>query len=104
MLTRRVFGWLDEGMAAAVYPGMTAHLTAISGGQTRQITGVVEDVVAMANPDRAGSFGLRVAVLPAEWVMRDAPELLRPDAPMEFKLARRPAWITQLMELIDVRS
>lgn len=100
---RRVIGWLDEGMAAAVYPGMTANLTAISGGQTRQIEGVVEDVVAMANPDRAGTFGLRVSVLPADWVARDAPELLRPDAPMELKLARRAAWIIKLMELINVR-
>ncbi len=100
---RRVIGWLDEGMAAAVYPGMIAKLTAISGGQTRQIRGVVEDVVAMANPDRAGSFGLRVSVLPADWVMRDAPELLRPDAPMELRLARNPAWLAALKELIDVR-
>ncbi|WP_424973542.1 HlyD family secretion protein [Dinoroseobacter sp. S124A] len=100
---RRVIGWLDEGMAAAVYPGMVANLTAISGGETRQIRGVVEDVVAMANPDRAGSFGLRVSVLPADWVMRDAPELLRPDAPMELRLARNPAWLAALKELIDVR-
>lgn len=100
---RRVIGWLDEGMAAAVYPGMTANLTAISGGETRQIRGVVEDVVAMANPDRAGSFGLRVSVLPADWVAREAPELLRPDAPMELRLARNPAWLAALKELIDVR-
>ena len=101
---RHVVGWLDEGMAAAVFPGMTATMIANSGGETRRIKGEVVEVVAMANPDRAGTFGLRVLILPAEWVERDAPELLRPDAPMELSLERSRPWLNKMRELIDVRS
>lgn len=101
---RYVVGWLDEGMAAAVHPGMTANMVANSGGDTRRIEGQVQEIVAMPNPDRAGEFGLRVLVLPAEWVIRDAPELLRPDAPMELSIKRPQPWLKNLQEFFDVRS
>ncbi|ABV93641.1 hypothetical protein Dshi_1899 [Dinoroseobacter shibae DFL 12 = DSM 16493] len=100
---RHVVGWLDEAMAAAVYPGMGARMVAISGGQTRQIRGTVQEVVAMAHPDRGGAFGLRVLVLPADWVASEAPELLRPGAPMDLSLDRNLPWVTALQDLFDVR-
>ncbi|NRB01045.1 MAG: HlyD family efflux transporter periplasmic adaptor subunit [Rhodobacteraceae bacterium] len=101
---RHVVGWLDEGLAAAVFPGMKAKMVANSGGQTRLIQGKVVEIAAMANPDLSGAFGLRVLVLPADWVARDAPELLQPDAPMELSLERSRPWLNKLRELINVRS
>ncbi|MEM6385670.1 MAG: HlyD family efflux transporter periplasmic adaptor subunit [Pseudomonadota bacterium] len=101
---RHVVGWLDEFMAAAVFPGMTANMVVNNGGKTRQIKGEVVEVVAMANPDRTGTFGLRVLILPAERVARDAPDLLRPDAPMELSLERSRPWLNKIRELIHVRS
>ncbi|MEL7345541.1 MAG: HlyD family efflux transporter periplasmic adaptor subunit [Pseudomonadota bacterium] len=101
---RHVVGWLDERMAAAVFPGMTAAMVANTGGKTRRIQGQVVDIVAMANPDRAGVFGLRVLVLPDAWVARDAPELLRPDAPMELALERSRPWINKIRGIFNVRS
>lgn len=100
---RHVIGWLDEAMAAAVYPGMTAEMIGISAGETRRISGTVVDVTAMPNPDRSGEFGLRVVVLPAEWVARDAPELVRPDAPLKLSLERPMPWLDTLKGLFDVR-
>ncbi|MEM1164343.1 MAG: HlyD family efflux transporter periplasmic adaptor subunit [Pseudomonadota bacterium] len=101
---RHIEGWLDEGMAAAVFPGMAANMIANSGGATRRIEGQVVEVVAMANPDGAGSFGLRVLVLPAAWVGRDAPELLRPDAPIQLSLERSRPWLNRIREVFYVRS
>lgn len=101
---RHVVGWLDEGLAAAVYPGMTATMVANSHGTTRQIKGVLTEVVAMPNPDRAGAFGLRVRVQPDAWVAHDAPHLLRPDAPMSLSLQRNRPWLNKIRGLLDVRS
>lgn len=100
---RHVVGWLDEAMAAAVYPGMPAEMVGVSAGETRRIAGTVVEVTAMSNPDRSGEFGLRVIVLPAVWVARDAPELVRPDAPLKLSLVRPMPWLDALRGLFDVR-
>lgn len=100
---RQVVGWLDEAMAAAVYPGMSAEMVGISAGETRRIAGTVVEVTAMPNPDRSGAFGLRVLVLPAEWVARDAPELVRPDAPLKLSLVRPMPWLDAVRGMSDVR-
>ncbi|MEM1074541.1 MAG: HlyD family efflux transporter periplasmic adaptor subunit [Pseudomonadota bacterium] len=101
---RVVVGWLDEGMAAAVYPGMTAFMVVNKQGETRRFEGRVLDVSAMPNPDRVGEFGLRLIVLPADWVARDAPDLLRPDAPVELKLERSVRWLRKIREITDARA
>lgn len=102
--SRQVVGWLSEDMAAAVYPGMSAEMVANSAGKVRRIQGAVTEIVAMANPDRAGAFGLRVIVLPDPGVLRDAPELLRPDAPLKLSLDRAHPWLDALWKRLDVRS
>lgn len=100
---RHAVGWLDESMAAAVYPGMDATMTGNSGGEARRMRGEVVDVTAMPNPDRAGEFGLRVIVLPAAWAFRDAPELVRPDAPLNLTLERSTPWLSALRGLFHAR-
>lgn len=101
---RRIVGWLEEDMAAAVFHGMNAEMVANTRGETRRFKGRVLGVSAMPNPDRVGEFGLRVLVLPAEWVARDAPELLRPDAPIELTLERSRPWLNKLREIFHARS
>lgn len=100
---RHVVGWLDEGMATVVYPGMQATMIANSGGRTRSIRGEVIEVTAMADPNRSGSFGLRVLVQPAKWVARDAPQLLRPDAPIKLTLERDRPWLNTLRGIFNAR-
>jgi len=90
---RHVVGWLSEELSAAVFPGMAAEMVAIADGETYQIAGKVTEVVAMANPDRGGDFGLRVSVLPDQQIARELPELLRPGAPLELRLERASPWM-----------
>lgn len=89
---RLAVGWLDERLAAAVYPGMGARLTVNAGGEKHRLTGAVVEVSAGADPARPGQYGVRLAVLPDKADSARVRALMRPGAPLRMVLDRAPSW------------
>lgn len=59
---RQARGWLDQSMAAAIYPGMSVSAEIASASGPQRLEGVVESIEAGIDPEISPEFGMLVRV------------------------------------------
>ncbi|MCH2077502.1 MAG: biotin/lipoyl-binding protein [Rhodobacteraceae bacterium] len=59
---RQARGWLDQSMAAAIYPGMSVNAEIASATGPERLVGVVDSIEAGIDPDISPEFGMLVRV------------------------------------------